>query len=384
MKKGWGVLMIVVFGTAILTGSGLEVFLSGQRIASDRYFQVENTVFIHAVTLAEALEAEYEWNNQNKTLKVFFEGTEILFYNHSTFVWMDQRFHEMDTYPRLFQNRFFIPLEGFSQLTGLSYVITGQRIDLAQLPSDLTSHHNPLDWGTPISRVSEADQEFLDFWEPGLRQKPLIVIDPGHGGRDPGAIGSGGSTEASLALGICLALRQFLLQNGFEVIMTRTEDVYISLQERAMIANEAKADLFVSVHLNSFLDARVRGMEVYFYDYTEQRYRSRLQRLHGDNLPTSNDTLRFMIDHKETTQQYSEIAAKQMVQAFEESNYRHRGIRRGDFAVLAFPTVPSILIECDFLSNPQVENHLRQASGQQEMARMILKGIQKYFRFLDQ
>jgi N-acetylmuramoyl-L-alanine amidase len=275
-------------------------------------------------------------------------------------------------------------LEGFSQLTGLSYVITGQRIDLAQLPSDLTSHHNPLDWGTPISRVSEADQEFLDFWEPGLRQKPLIVIDPGHGGRDPGAIGSGGSTEASLALGICLALRQFLLQNGFEVIMTRTEDVYISLQERAMIANEAKADLFVSVHLNSFSDARVRGMEVYFYDYTEQRYRSRLQRLHGDNLPTPNDTLRFMIDHKETTQQYSEIAAKQMVQAFEESNYRHRGIRRGDFAVLAFPTVPSILIECDFLSNPQVENHLRQASGQQEMARMILKGIQKYFRFLDQ
>lgn len=383
MKTGWVVFILLVLGCAMLSGSGLEVFLSGRKLPNDRFFQVDNTVFIHAVSLAEALGAEYEWNNTHKTLTMYFEGREILFYNQSVYAWMDNRFFEMRTYPRLFQNRFFIPLECFSLLTGLSYVMTGSRIDLAQIPSDLASHHNPLEADLPPSTVPITDQVFLDLWEIGMRKKPLILIDPGHGGRDPGAIGPGGSTEASIALSISLKLRQLLIQNGFDVIMTRTEDVFVSLQQRAILANEKKADLFVSIHLNAFSNPQVRGAEVYFYDYTEQRYRGRLQRLHGEELPTSLDTLKRMVDHKETTQQYSEIAAKQILKAFDDANYPQRGVRRGDFAVLAFTTVPSVLIECDFLSNPQVENQLRLTSGQQKMAGIIFRGIQGYFHFLD-
>ncbi len=364
-------------------GNRLEVFLEGERIDPDRYFQLGNTVYVHAVTLAESLGAEYEWNNSEKSLIIRYQKQELIFFNQSDRVWINDRYNTLQASPRLVQNRFFIPMEDFGQITGLSYVVSGERVDVATTVPAHIDHHN---FEEPPFNGSEfhAEEKGIDFWAPGSRKAPLIVVDAGHGGIDTGATGPGKTPEKEIALRISLILGSLLEQKGYTVIMTRDTDVYIGLQERAIIANQELADLFISIHLNSFTNPQVRGVEVYFYDFSEEAYLERLERLHREAFPTDEGIISQMINHKRTVMTYSEIASREMLKAFEKAQYSVRGLRKDDFAVLAYTAVPSLLVECDFLSNPQVEMLLKTRTYQETIAQILLQGIHNYFQFLEQ
>ncbi len=364
-------------------GNRLELFLEGERIDLDRYFQLGNIVYVHAVTLAEALGAEYEWNNSEKSLIIRYKNQELVFFNQSDRVWINDRYNSLQAAPRLIQNRFFIPIEDFGQITGLSYVVSGERVDVATTVPAHIDHHN-IENSTLNGSESHTEETMIDFWVPGSRNAPLIVIDAGHGGIDSGTTGPGNTPEKEIALRISLILASLLEQKGYSVIMTRDTDVYVGLQERAIVANQELADLFISIHLNSFTNPQVRGVEVYFYDFSEEAYLDRLERLHRESLSTDQRIIAQMINHKRTVMTYSEIASREMLKAFEKAQYSVRGLRKDDFAVLAYTAVPSILVECDFLSNPQVEMLLKTRAYQETIAQILLQGIHNYFQFLEQ
>ena len=168
----------------------------------------------------------------------------------------------------------------------------------------------------------------------------IVCIDPGHGGKDPGAE-SGGVQEKDITLTV--ALKVGALLKDCEVIYTRTEDMYVGLTERALIANQAKADLFVSVHCNSAPNASANGMEVY---------------VHTTRSATSLRAAHAIYDR-----------------LLPASGFRGRGVKAKDLAVLRETSMPAVLVELGFVSNPNDRAQLVSEVWQDKAAEAIVTGI---------
>lgn len=172
-----------------------------------------------------------------------------------------------------------------------------------------------------------------------------VVIDSGHGGKDNGATGASGSFEKDFTLQLALKVEELAKQEPqIEVTLTRSEDRFISSidRERPEIANRLGADLFISIHGNTYEDASVSGTETYYYH--------------------------------EDCQFLAEIMQKHMVQT---SGFRDRGVKKEDFFVLKDSNMPAALIEMGYLTNPQEENEMLTEDFQYRMASSILDGIKE-------
>lgn len=167
-----------------------------------------------------------------------------------------------------------------------------------------------------------------------------ICIDAGHGGKDPGAC-AGGAREKDIALSVALKIGALL--TGYEVVYTRDEDVYVGLAERALIANQAKADLFVSVHCNSALNASANGMEIYVHTSRSAASTRAANTIYDRLLPASG--------------------------------LRGRGVKANDYAVLRETAMPAVLIELGFMSNPDDRSKLVSEAWQDRAAEAIAAGI---------
>ena len=170
----------------------------------------------------------------------------------------------------------------------------------------------------------------------------IVCIDAGHGGKDPGAV-SGGVQEKDIALAVALKIGALL--TGYEVVYTRDEDVYVGLAERALIANQAQAGLFVSVHCNSAANTSANGMEVYHYTHASEASKHAARAIYDKLLPVSG--------------------------------LRGRGVKSKDLAVLRETKMPAVLIELGFVSNPSDRAKLTNFAWQDDAAQSIADGIVK-------
>ena len=218
-----------------------------------------------------------------------------------------------------------------------------------------------------------------------------VVIDPGHGGKDPGAV-SNGFYEKIIALNTSLKLGQLLQDNGINVIYTRDKDKFVNLLERANIANKSDAQLFISIHCNSHssqaygaetfvlgLHANQRNFEVakkensviFFEDDYESAYAG-----FDPNNPESVIGLTLM---QEEYLDQSIIAASYIQNGFVNSlNRKNRNIKQAGFIVLKYTYMPSVLIELGFLSNKKEGAYLNSSKGQSEMAEAISNAVINY------
>ena len=244
-----------------------------------------------------------------------------------------------------------------------------------------------------IERISKVlgPPQFTGVPRPPITQKYLIrkvVIDPGHGGNDPGAIGRTGLKEKDLVLDIGKRVKEQLNENGVDVIMTRDRDRFIPLEKRAQIANESDADFFVSIHANSARIRAARGFEVYcLSDAVDDNARaveaaensflkfdeSSFQRHNTDLEATVWD-----IVYTENREESVELA-KYITKAVDTSTSLHsRGIKGARFCVLRGAQMPSVLVEVGFISNPVEEKNLKAPAYRQAVASAIAKGILNY------
>jgi len=226
------------------------------------------------------------------------------------------------------------------------------------------------------------------------KAKPLVVLDPGHGGKDPGCIGRRGTREKDVVLAIALAARRHIRAAGqFRPVMTRDRDVFVPLRERVALAERHHASLFVSIHANSSPDRTVRGASVYRFGDgivitpSPERARSRTR---AAPLPAP----RILGASPETQQILSSLAlrgprshAARLQSSLVDDIRRVTRVlpdpaRYGRFEVLRVPDMPSVLVEIGFLSNPQEERALRDRSQQDRLARAIAAGIGHYLRAL--
>jgi N-acetylmuramoyl-L-alanine amidase len=214
-----------------------------------------------------------------------------------------------------------------------------------------------------------------------------IVIDAGHGGHDTGTIGPHGLLEKDLVLDVALRLGQLIqTKMGSQVVYTRSDDMFIPLEQRTQIANDEKADLFISIHANSAPISAATGVETYYFNFTTEKSALDLATRENATADSSihelNDLLQKAV-MKAKVEESREFAQKVQVSLYGmsakmNSSARDRGVRKAPFVVLIGATMPSILAEVGFVSNPHDEPLLKRAEQRQKIADALFKGIQQY------
>ena len=218
-------------------------------------------------------------------------------------------------------------------------------------------------------------------------EKLLVVIDPGHGGKDPGALGRKGTREKDIVLKVSKLLKSMISERlGAKVLMTREKDVFIQLEDRAKFANTKKADLFVSIHVNSHAKRSVKGLELYhFGKASDPRAMEVAARENGTPLEDNAPAWQFILADKLTDKKIEDsrdlawIARKALVgQLRKHYKVKDHGVKTAPFFVLRHTTMPGILAEIAFVSNPTEEKLLRSKTYQKRVAEGIYKGIKAY------
>lgn len=218
-----------------------------------------------------------------------------------------------------------------------------------------------------------------------------IVIDPGHGGHDLGTVGPGGLLEKNLVLSLAFKLKSKLEQRlGAEVILTRDRDVFVSLEERTEIANQARADLFLSIHANSSRQRSTSGVETYYLDFAntgQEREVAARENAGSGNSIRDLETMVLQITRADKSAESREFAAVVQKRLYRNArtifiSARDRGVRRAPFVVLIGADMPSILTEVAFLSNPKDEKALGSEENRERLAEALFSGIEDYMKKL--
>jgi N-acetylmuramoyl-L-alanine amidase len=218
-----------------------------------------------------------------------------------------------------------------------------------------------------------------------------IVIDAGHGGHDFGAIGPSGVLEKDVVLDVALRLAQLVqTRMGAEVVLTRADDTFIPLRDRTSIANDRKADLFISIHANSSPAPSVAGTETYFLNLTSSPGALDVAARENAGSDKTVGELKDLIQSITTNDKIaeSETFAEQVETALYaqalKSNIgaKNRGVKRAPFVVLIGAAMPSILAEIGFLTNAKDESNLGKPEYRQKVAEALFKGLSSYAQSL--
>lgn len=236
------------------------------------------------------------------------------------------------------------------------------------------------------ARIAPAPSAVIDSEDWDQRGVRRIVIDAGHGGKDPGALGSEKVRESAVVLAISRELERELLSRGFEVVMTRKSDVFLPLEARTDIANRRDADLFISVHANAARNRKLAGVETYLLDTRYDRQTARVAaRENGTTVAQLSELHRILAslklgNNERYAARYADLVQRSLVSRLRK-NYPGTvdlGVKRGPFLVLFQADMPAILVEVGFVSNATEVRRLRTSAFARTAARGIAEGVAIY------
>jgi len=240
--------------------------------------------------------------------------------------------------------------EMIKEVRSSNYVLEGEEV--TRLVFELNKYFNhsveKSEKGRLIEIALAKEESLVNQEENIISDRSLIVIDAGHGGFDPGAVGYSGFEEKEANLKITKKLALILKNRGHKVLLTRNSDRFLSLQQRVQIANNSNASLFISIHANSINNSSIGGVETYYNGNSNQNSRLLAEKVHdkiGRNLGVAD-----------------------------------RGIKENRFYVIKYTEMPSILVETAFLSHPREEKMLKSSSFQSKAAELIADGITDYLK----
>jgi N-acetylmuramoyl-L-alanine amidase len=214
-----------------------------------------------------------------------------------------------------------------------------------------------------------------------------IVVDPGHGGKDCGATGCRRIAEKDITLALAKALKENLeARIGCKVILTRTGDQFLTLEERTRIANDAKADLFISIHANAHLDKNLSGVETFYLNFAKDQESARVAALENAPSRKTMSDLKALLEKLLFSTKINESAAlARQVQRnivaklrAKGDKVRDLGVKQAPFRVLLGAQMPGVLIETGFITNPEEEMRLNNAQFRQNLVKGISAGVEAY------
>ncbi|MBN3859710.1 AMIN domain-containing protein [Neisseriaceae bacterium PsAf] len=255
--------------------------------------------------------------------------------------------------------------------------------------SGKTTTKNPVDSKPKSPKTPTPVPQPVKTPKPRSVKDTIIVLDPGHGGEDPGAIGSKGTREKDVVLNIARKARTELRNKGFKVYMTRDEDVFIPLRVRVAKARQLKAHVFVSIHADAFTKPSARGTGVYALSQKgatseAAKYLAKTQNQSDEiggvkKVGDKNvDNTLFDLTQTATINRSLKLGAL-ILKELEKVNKLHKEyVDQANFAVLKAPDIPSVLVETAFISNPTEENLLKTESFRLKMAKSISDGVTSF------
>lgn len=275
---------------------------------------------------------------------------------------------------------------------------------------NFTRGFSPVDWSKlqpqpqPVpNQPAPAEPEItepdlLDMGEDaprsGIRFR-TVVIDAGHGGRDPGAIGFSGSYEKTIALAVAKKLGDYIEQYlpELNVVYTRKNDVFIDLDERGRIANRAQGDLFISIHTNSHNTRQPHGAEIYFLGMNRTKEAFEVMKRENsviefqDNAQVQELTQEQLLIYElsnsgymASSQRFAELLERQFA---ERARRRSRGVKQAGLIVLWNASMPGVLVELGFISNPEEERFMNSDYGQAILASAIFRAVRDYKQLIE-
>ena len=212
-----------------------------------------------------------------------------------------------------------------------------------------------------------------------------VLIDAGHGGKDPGALGKV-AKEKDLTLSIALKLGHYIdsLIPGVDVVYTRTTDKYLSLKERAEMTNKIMPQVFISIHINSCKNKKIKGYSTYVNGYSKDKDNIEIQKKENGGEDISDDAIIEMTNLQRDNHEYSEFLAGKIQKQFSSTQWfknqktQDLGTKHATFAVLWRAYMPAVLVECGYISNQEEERFLNSQLGQVNIASAIFRAFRDY------
>lgn len=251
----------------------------------------------------------------------------------------------------------------------------------------------PREQGATQAKVGREEPMESDGVPEGAGRRVTVMIDPGHGGEDPGAIGPSGLREKDVNLAVAKELKSLIdAQPGMRAVLTRSTDVFVPLAERVQRARRIRADLFLSIHADAWVNSEARGASVFVLsERGASSAQARLLAQHENSVdilggikvsPTKDAFLRrTLIDLSQTaTMRDSQKLGRLILSELEPLSKLHKSrVEEAGFAVLKAPDIPSALIETAFISNPEEEALLADPAYRRRLSEAVVRGVRQYF-----
>tara|TARA_B110000196_G_scaffold303568_1_gene299521 strand:+ start:435 stop:1610 length:1176 start_codon:yes stop_codon:yes gene_type:complete len=323
-------------------------------------------------------------NDKTKKIVVYIDGLKIKLSQNIAFIVIDDKIYQMQSKLIKSNDEYYVPIDDFFNILSV-HGSNHHSIDYATMSISLNSK---------IKNTKEIPVVNVDLTKEKNRWKlDTIIIDPGHGGKDPGAIGYRGTKEKDITLDVAKRLVKKIERNmNINTILTRDEDIFIRLQDRTKLANSNNGKLFISIHANSAEDRRANGFETYMIGMNKNAAAVRTAARENAVLDLEGGSATKLTDEaliKVTIAQsgFANGSEKFAALVQEEMNKRlqskDRGVKQAGFYVLAYASMPNVLIELGYLSNPAEEKKLKSSQYKDALATSIYRAIEKYQETLD-
>lgn len=318
-----------------------------------------------------------------KTQKVVFyiDNKKIKISNQVTFIEIEDNLFQLSSNVINKSGVYYLPTESFfgiiqnlSDSSSIKY--TNNEIRFTSITTD-----------KKIVKKNVDLRSEMEKWE-----FKTIVIDAGHGGKDPGAVGYRGTKEKDIALDVAKRLEKKLSKNmNIKIIMTRDEDVFLRLSERTKIANESNGNLFISIHTNAAEDRRASGFETFLIGPNKNEAAVRVAarenavlELEGttDKKLTNEDLIQATIAQSSFASKSEQFASMVQKEIKKRVQSRDRGVKQAGFYVLMGASMPNVLVELGFISNPSEEKKLRSPQYRDQLATAIYRAVEQYQKTL--
>ena len=317
-----------------------------------------------------------------KTEKIIFyiDDKKIKITNQIAFIMIDDNLFQLSSKVVKQNNSYYVPTDSFLNIvnnlsSNISINRSANEISLSKL-SD-----------TPVKAIKVDIRNEKEKWK-----FKTIVIDAGHGGKDPGAVGYRGTKEKDIALDVAKRLEKKLSKNmKVKIVMTRDEDIFLRLSERTKIANENNGSLFISIHTNAAEDRRASGFETFLIGQNKNEAAVRVAARENAVLELEGSTGKKLTDEdliKATIAQSAFASKSELFASLVQKEIKKRvqskdrGVKQAGFYVLMGASMPNVLVELGFISNPSEEKKLRSPQYRDQLATAIYRAVEQYQKTL--
>ena len=342
----------------------------------------EQKYYISVNNFSDVLLNKNFTNNNTEKIIIYFGDTKIKITANISFIIINDKPYQLQN--NVFQRKgeYYVPLDDFLALL-TQHTNTNYSINYNSMSINLGSviQNSPIDKTTDLIKEKKK-------W-----QFDTIIIDPGHGGKDPGSIGYKGTKEKDIVLDVSKRLARKIQKNlRVKTILTRDEDVFIRLQDRTKFANTNEGDLFISIHVNSNESKKPYGFETYLLKPGRNQEainvalrENSVIELEGNKFEklTDEQLIQATIAQSGFVQYSEKFAALIQEEIDKRVQSRNRGVKQAGFYVLMGASMPNVLIELGYISNPNEEKKLNSSSYRDMLATSIYYAIVKYQKILN-